>query len=191
MRLGALILAAGFSRRLGRPKQDVLLQGETLLARVVRTAREAGLDSVLVVVREASHIEAMHVLGATPLLNERADEGMATSVVTGVTEAQRLGLQGLVLMTCDQPTLTAGHLRELCADVRQVTASQYAGRNGVPAFFPSSTFEALLQLRGDAGARGLLQGVAAVRDESLALDIDTEDDLRHALLHLHRQSTRT
>ncbi len=177
---GALILAAGFSRRLGRAKQEILLGGETLLARAVRIAQAAGLDPVIVVVRDPHHMEQARSFNATVLLNERAQEGMATSVITGVLWAGQQGLPGLVLMTCDQPALRPGHLRALCATPDQITGSRYAGRNGVPAYFPSSAFSALLELTGDAGARSLLQNAATIPDESLALDIDTEADLQQA-----------
>lgn len=177
---GALILAAGFSRRLGRPKQEVVLAGETLLARAVRTAREASLHPIYVVVREPRWTEVLQAPGATVLLNEQAHEGMATSVVAGVTRAYLEELDGLVLMTCDQPALTPDHLRALCANPQTIIGSRYAGKIGVPAYFPAAMFGSLLQLTGDVGARSLLQGAPFVIDESLSLDIDTEDDLLQA-----------
>ena len=184
MSVGALILAAGFSRRLGRPKQEVMLAGETLLARAVRTAREAALHPIYVVVREVRWTETLHPQGATVLLNEDAHEGMATSVVAGVNLARSEALEGIVLMTCDQPALTPDHLRALCVDPQTTTGSRYAARTGVPAYFPASAFDALMQLKGDAGARSLLQNANFIIDESLALDVDTEDDLLRAEQHL-------
>jgi CTP:molybdopterin cytidylyltransferase MocA len=59
-------------------------------------------------------------------------------------------------------------------------ASAYAGRKGVPAYFPAESFTALSELRGDVGARELLREAAAIEDESLALDIDTEEDIAKA-----------
>lgn len=180
MRFGALVLAAGFSRRLGRPKQDVLLAGESLLDRAVRTAQQAGLDPVLAVVREAHWMGRLMPLGVTVLLNEQAQQGMATSVVLGVRWAEQAKLDGLLILTCDQPGLTPRHLQRLYADPMRITASRYAGRNGVPAYFTAASFPSLLQLRGDAGARSLLAGAESIEDEALALDIDTEEDLRAA-----------
>ena len=51
----------------------------------------------------------------------------------------------------------------------------------MPAYFPRASWDALLALTGDAGARTLLQTARSVPDESLALDIDTAEDLQHAL----------
>src|SRR5579875_3651327 len=59
VKIAALVLAAGASRRLGRPKQNVVLAGQTLLHRTVTTAQEAGLDPIIVVARQASEYSAL------------------------------------------------------------------------------------------------------------------------------------
>jgi len=168
----AVVLAAGSSRRLGQPKQLVRYRGETLLERAVRVATEAGCAAVIAVVREG-----MYVPHACNVVNEGADEGMASSIRLGVTEAQRLGAAGVLVLACDQVRLSAEHVRTLCAAPERVMASQYAGRNGVPAYFPQSVFAQLLELRGDVGARELLRGAPFVSNEILALDLDTPEDL--------------
>ena len=182
MSVAAIVLAAGFSRRLGRPKQEVVLGGKTLLARSVRTAQEAGLTPVLVVLRPEQERLASSVreLGAVLAIHPLAHEGMATSVKCGVQAAEPFSLLGAVLMTCDQPGLTAAHLRALTMEPGRVTASTYGGQNGVPAYFPRTALSALLQLHGDRGARELLRDAVAVQDEALAVDVDTEEDIRLA-----------
>ncbi len=184
MSVAGVVLAAGASRRLGRAKQTVMLGGETLVQRAVRVAMEAGLSPVIVVVVDASLIEPLQQMGATVLLNRKASEGMSTSIVAGVTWALGVGASGVVVMTCDQVALRAEHLRALCAEPDRVTASAYAGRKGVPAYFPAASFAELMKLQGDAGARELLRSAEAVVEESLALDVDTEEDLARALAEL-------
>jgi CTP:molybdopterin cytidylyltransferase MocA len=105
---------------------------------------------------------------------------MAASIRSGVLMARQAGIGGAVVMTCDQVALRAEHLRALYAEPERVTASAYAGRRGVPAYFPASCFAELMKLKGDAGARELLRGAAAVLDESLTLDVDTEEDVAKA-----------
>lgn len=180
MSIAAVVLAAGTSSRLGRPKQDIVLNGETLLERSVRAASEAACVPVVVIVSDAARIDELQQFGTESLLNRRSFEGMATSIVAGVKWAKAKGAEGVVLMTCDQPAVTAEHLRALMADTSRVTGSAYAGRIGVPAYFPASSFGDLLALRGDQGARELLRGVASVANEQLALDIDTEADFAEA-----------
>jgi len=152
----AIVLAAGFSRRLGRPKQDVVFEGETLLARATRIAREVA-DDVVVVTREN---------------NPHAEEGMASSIRTGVALA---GPDARLLITlCDQPLVTAAHLRALLAIDAPVVATGYAGIAGVPAVFAPELVPELLALRGDVGARAIIarHGATVVPFEDAAFDVD-------------------
>jgi CTP:molybdopterin cytidylyltransferase MocA len=183
--IAAVVLAAGASTRLGEPKQLAMLGGETLLERVVRTAREAGCSPVVVVLG-AAYVEVLAgtfgKLGdAIPVINDQWRKGMSTSVGLGVGTLALVakGADGVVLMTCDQPAVTAEHLRALMAS-GEVTASAYAGRRGVPAYFPAASFAGLMELRGDAGARELLRGVATVELTGGELDVDTAADLAEA-----------
>lgn len=176
MTVAAVVLAAGASRRLGRPKQTVVLGGETLVERAVRMAFEAGLSPVIVVVRDG-WITGLRERGCEVVVNVHADEGMASSIRCGVERASDLHVDGVVVMACDQVALRAEHLRSLVGEGGRVTGSGYAGRVGIPAYFPAASFVDLLELQGDVGARALLRGAAAVVEESLALDVDTEADL--------------
>lgn len=190
MNVAAVILAAGFSRRLGRPKQEIVLAGQTLLERAIHTAIAAGLHPVIAVVREERWCSVAEALGATSIVNDQAEEGMASSVRLGIGALCGMDLNGAVILTCDQPLLRAEHLRALADDPMQVKASAYDGRAGVPAFFPELTFAKLLTLQGDQGARGLLQGVPTIADEELALDIDTDEDVRRAQLLFQQREGR-
>ena len=176
MKTAAVVLAAGASTRLGSAKQVARLDGETLLERAVRVAREAGCSPVVVVLgAAAASIRAGCSLGdAVVVVNEDWASGMGSSVGCGV---QALGyVDGCVLMACDMPAVTAAHLRELGAS-GEVTASYYAGRRGVPAYFPADLFGELMQLRGDAGARELLSSARAVELAGGEVDVDTVGDL--------------
>ncbi len=82
--------------------------------------------------------------------------------------------EGVVVMTCDQPAVTAEHLLVLMA-TGEVTASGYAGRRGVPAYFPAEMFGALMELKGDAGARELLREARVVELAGGELDVDTAE----------------
>jgi len=179
----AVILAAGASTRLGELKQLALMGEETLLERAVRVAREAGCEPVVVVLgAEYAQVLANSLLGdVVPVVNDAWEEGMASSIRLGVRTLASAAkdAEGVVLMTCDQPAVTVEHLRLLMSQV-EVKASRYAGRNGVPAFFPKKFFDKLMALKGDAGARELL---AEARYEELVggeLDVDTVEDLERA-----------
>ena len=181
--IAAVVLAAGGSRRLGEPKQLVKIGGETLLERAVGTARAAGCAPVVVVLG-AAYVEVLARSGlgdAVPVINDKWAEGMAGSIRLGV---RTLGFvakdaEGVLLMTCDQPAVTAEHLQRVMMRP-EVKASRYAEHNGVPSYFPKKYFSELMALVGDAGARELL---AQARFEELAhgeLDIDTAEDVARA-----------
>jgi molybdenum cofactor cytidylyltransferase len=172
----AVILAAGASIRLGEPKQLIEIAGETLLGRAVRIAHEAGCSPVVVVLgAEAWRFRTRCSLrDAHLVINPEWPEGMASSVRVGVAAAA--SADGVILMTCDQPAVTAQHLRDLLGS-REVTASAYGGRRGVPAYFPATSFSALQKLNGDAGARELLKDAPAIDLPGGEFDIDTAADL--------------
>jgi molybdenum cofactor cytidylyltransferase len=178
--IAAVVLAAGFSRRLGRPKQAIVLGGETLVERAVRVAAEAGLSPVIAVIADAGLIDRLKRRGATVLLNRQASEGIASSIRVGVSWAKDLKSSGVLLMTCDQVAVRPQHLRSLCAHPGAPSGSEYAGKAGIPAYFPASSFDALLQLQGDTGARDLLSNARAVPMEDLSFDIDTKEDIGRA-----------
>lgn len=180
MSIAAVVLAAGSSTRLGRPKQTLQINQESLVERAIRVAHDAGFSPVIAILRDNDLIETVQKQGAVALLNRTSYEGMASSIRCGVTAAQSIKASGVVVMTCDQPGLSADHLRALTADEAVVTASAYAGRVGVPAYFPAGSFNALLALEGDTGARDLLHGTKSISNEVLSLDIDTEEDFRKA-----------
>ena len=180
----AVVLAAGASVRLGEPKQLVRLAGETLLQRAIRTAHEAGCAPVVVVLgADAAQIQAQSDLSdAVVAINDAWSEGMASSIRIGVRTLGSVANEagGVVLMTCDQPAVTAEHLLALM-ETGETAASAYAGRRGVPAYLPSTAFAQLIELRGDAGARDLLREAATVELAGGELDIDTAQDVARAL----------
>lgn len=166
MPVAVLLLAAGASRRLGQPKQLLDYRGETLLERAIRLANEAGASPVIAVL--GAHVDriraAVRFDHALPIMNEYWEQGIASSIRAGLMalDAATPRASGVLVMSCDQPRLTADHLRALIeiftADSAPlIVASSYAGVHGVPAVFPRSAFPHLLALRGDKGARALLK----------------------------------
>lgn len=180
----AIILAAGASRRLGTPKQSVLWEGEALLHRTARVALEAGFEPVYVVVGAATEAsrEALAGLPVAIVPNPDWEEGMGASIRAGMAALSE-DAKAVLLLVCDQPLLTRGHLGELLrchlAGMERVLASVYGGVRGVPALFPKDRFPDLCALAGDRGARGLLQGkeVGEIVFVGGEVDVDTPGDL--------------
>lgn len=190
MPIASIILAAGASRRLGRPKQLVTYGGETLLARAIRLAHEAGALPVLVVL--GAEYEAIHAAiewsFARAVRNTDWEQGIASSIHAGLRASEEFApdAAGAMMLACDQPRLTAEHLRALIGLFEDrgeaaIVASMYAGVHGVPAIFPRAAFAELRALSGDKGARALLVkppcAVVAVDLAGGEIDLDTPEDL--------------
>jgi CTP:molybdopterin cytidylyltransferase MocA len=118
--------------------------------------------------------------GAVFLVNAEAAEGMASSIRSGIAAAASAGVDGVIILACDQPAVTVEHLRALGGNGGEIVASRYAGRNGVPAYFPRSAFPNLMKLSGDVGARQMLRHARAIELKQGELDIDTPEDLKRA-----------
>jgi CTP:molybdopterin cytidylyltransferase MocA len=190
MSVAAVIVAAGASRRLGQPKQLVMVDGEPLLQRAIRCAGEAGASPIFVVLGAyRDRVETAIDFGAAAIVvNDDWEEGLASSIRAGVRAAEidTADAAGLLLMTCDQPRVTEEHLRQMIDKFdaqleRILITSTYAGVRGIPAIFPREAHGELLALRGDKGARVLLQKplwhVIEVPLEGGEIDIDSPDDL--------------
>ncbi len=184
-RVAALVLAAGASSRLGQPKQLVQIRGERLIDRAIRVAHEAGASPVFVVVG-AGYELLLDALEGNPfkprvLVNRAWSSGMASSLRLGAAAAERAGVDDLLVLSCDQPAVTAEHLLRLVAASQRehVVASYYWERRGIPAIFPEFAFHALQELEGDTGARDLLQdnAVLTVTLPGGEFDVDTPADL--------------
>jgi molybdenum cofactor cytidylyltransferase len=188
-RVGAVILAAGPSTRMGEPKQLLTIDGRPLLVRSVEAALEAPVWPVVVVL--GAHAERIRpVLARLPVLiteNPAWSEGMAASIRAGVTTLHQFSrrLDAALLALCDQPAFSSGTISELITAQQttgcSIVAARYSGRNGAPALCLREHFATLISLTGEEGARALLNDdparVASVELPGLAHDLDTPADV--------------
>ncbi len=187
MKIGAVVLAAGGSSRLGQPKQLLRHRGRPLVRRAAVVALEVGCAPVVVVVgaERAKVTASLRNLAAEIVPNEDWSRGIGTSIRAGVAHLREC--DGLLILTCDQPQVDAALLRKLIARHEQtqnpMVASAYAETIGIPAFFARVCFDNLLSLGNDVGAKALLTArpgeVASVAFPEGALDIDTPPDLQN------------
>lgn len=183
IKIAAVVLAAGASTRLGRPKQLEFVKGERLLDRAVRACHEAGLSPVMVVLgANAESIRSVCNLESTQIVqNDAWAEGMGSSLRSGITALDG-EVETAIVLTCDMPFVDAVHLRalaELSGDTQSNVASGYQGWRGIPACFRRQSFAALSQLPGDTGGRALLID-APVVELLNGSDVDTPEELRIA-----------
>jgi molybdenum cofactor cytidylyltransferase len=176
MKSCAIVLAAGASTRLGRPKQTLILNGETLLDRAVRTAQEAGYSDVIVVLGAFSNEIATtcQLRGCRTVVNADWPQGIGSSLRAGIAAIHPK--TGVILMTCDMPFTTSAHLASLAAD-GQLSATKYINGFGVPAFFPATQVSKLAQIPPGVGAKDLLTSARLVALDGGEFDVDTPEDV--------------
>lgn len=188
------MLAAGASRRLGRPKQLVRHKGATLLERTVNAAVHGGADPVVVVLGAAADT----IQPQLPIFpksvrfvrHARWAKGMGTSIACGVEAlvATDPTVRAVLILVCDQPRLNPAVLKRFLAEARvnpgKILLADHGAGRGPPVLFPRRYFGELLKLRGDTGARGIHrnhpEAVATIPFPGGAFDIDTPADLDHA-----------
>jgi CTP:molybdopterin cytidylyltransferase MocA len=183
-RVTAIVLAAGASHRLGAPKQLARFEGEPLVRRAARAALESRCSRTLVVVgAHAAQVRAA-LAGLEVEIAECGEwqEGMAASLRAGLA-ALDASVDGALFLLCDQPHVDSALLDALldafeAPGVERVGTAHPQGVGG-PAVFGRSQFGALARLRGDAGARKLLEAEgpdrALVHSPKPQVDLDTPE----------------
>lgn len=185
--VSGVILAAGSSTRLGRPKQLLDLAGEPLLRHVVRNALGSKLDEVIVVLgpKAAEIDEAIGYLGQRTVVNPTHEDGQSTSLRLGLESIQP-DSEGAMFLLGDQPGVTPDIISRLIDCFHQsnapVTQPRYANGPGNPVLFSSAVFPELSGVSGDEGARSVVARHRAeiafvdVPETSIPLDVDIESD---------------
>ena len=186
--LACVLLAAGGSRRLGRPKQLLRRHGRPLLLHAIDAARAAAPGAPLIVVLGAHRTRLRLVLRrAAPdvlvAINARWTEGLASSLTAGLAKVPH-GIRAILVQLVDQPRVDADALRNLLNAWRRrpqiPAAARYDNHAGVPAVLPRSSWRSVRALRGDSGARALLRDASAltlVNMPQASVDLDTPEDV--------------
>ena len=185
----SILLAAGSSSRLGRPKQLLKVGGETLLHRTARLAAESGCAPNLVVLGAfADQFQPeLKALNSEIIIHPDWQQGMGTSIAAATNMLLRMKPvpQSVLILVCDQPALEAEILLALMAEAagsgKGIVAARYAGVAGVPVVLSAKYFAELAALSGEQGARRILshypEDIAYVDFPEGSFDIDTEADV--------------
>jgi molybdenum cofactor cytidylyltransferase len=190
--LHTIILAAGEGRRFGAGiKQLALLGDKTLLERSMDLAQSVSPNKVIVVLGCHQQTISSRINIERFVVNENWEAGMATSIAAGVQALPTSATAALILL-CDQVALTREDLSQLteefAKDQTKIVCAFYEKQLGVPAIFPCSYFDELINLTGDFGAKKLLQSnsIISVEIPSAAIDVDTPDMLESYCCNIHR-----
>lgn len=184
-----LLLSAGKSSRFGSPKQLLKWKQSNLLQHAIKTAIDSNATDVFLVlganynqIMELTHTDSVEVIR-----NHSWDKGLGNSIAFGVNQIleKEIKVDGILLMLADQPLIDSEFLNAMIdtfeVGTNQIIASTYLnGKKGVPALFDSGYIKELSNLKGDKGAKILLDKYAnkitSVDGGKILLDIDTIDD---------------
>ncbi len=197
----AVVLAAGASTRMGRPKALLAISsdGETFLARVLRTLSDAGVDDLVVVV--GAHAGGIsEAMGRMPILartveNRSYSRGQLSSLVAALDVIERPGVVALMAMPVDMPLVSVETVRAVKAAYLEqkplIARPSEGSRHGHPVIFDRRLFAELRAADFSRGARAIIAAHldrvldVPVSDPGAFEDIDTPDDYaRHVGLPL-------
>jgi len=186
--IAILILAAGASQRMGKPKQLLKWKNTTLLGHAIETAQGTQSDVFVVL---GAHFEEVNALinqySIHILKNENWQSGLGSSIAFGVSHIlkSKLNIDGILIMLADQPMISIQYLNSLINAYKvgesQIVASSYRnGNHGVPALFDKVYFHKLSKLNDDKGAKVILdkyaENVFVIDAKHLLSDIDSLQD---------------
>jgi molybdenum cofactor cytidylyltransferase len=184
-----VLLAAGFSARMGKPKTLARVRGESLIARTLRVLSPCATAPIIVVVppRAARLRAELRAHGATPVANPLAREGLSSSVRRGLRQARYAA--AVLLLPVDLPYLEGRDIARLIARWRgarrRVAARRIGTEAGAPLILPRYFYSSARSIAGDVGLKALIrhlpaQDVRLVSLNSAAFDVDTARDLQRA-----------
>lgn len=186
--IGIVILAAGASTRLGKPKQLLKYNGNSLLQNAIDASVNSVAASVIVVLgANADNIlQETNKSSIKTIINSEWEEGMASSIRIGLNELLFISpaTVAVIFMVCDQPYVSSELINELIQTHldtgKPIVTCNYGETIGPPALFHKSLFNELMKLKGDAGARKIIQqhidAIATISFTKGNIDIDTAED---------------
>lgn len=193
-----VILAAGQSSRLGRPKQLIEINGKTNIRRIIEEAKSIVIPQNVFVVLGSNYEEIYDHIKEEDIYviyNKEWNLGISSSIKVAIREIliHKPEINQIIIAVCDQPFTDSAIFKKLMDEYiktqKPIIASAYASINGTPVLFDKSMFEHLITLEGDTGAGKIIKKnnhlLACVDFPKGVFDIDTEEDLEK--IHKNQQ----
>jgi len=187
--IAIVILAAGASKRMGKPKQLLKWGDDTLINHTIKTAIKLNTKELIVVLGAHSELMKNNIDSSemTILNNLNWEKGLGTSIACAIDYLQnsKPKVDAVLIILCDQPLITSNFLKSIVSkfqpNKQQIIATSYGkGKQGVPALFHKVYFNELITLSDDQGAKDLLKKhqtqVETLLPPTENMDLDTIED---------------
>jgi molybdenum cofactor cytidylyltransferase len=191
--LAAIIICAGASSRMGRPKALLPYRESTFLEHLIQVTSHPRIGVTRIVLGAgAGEIRAIAKLDASMVvLNPDWEQGQLSSICAGLRSLEDITTDGMILCPVDHPlvsdTLVSNLIEQFYSSGKSIVLPVYNGRRGHPVIFSSALYEELLSAPADVGARAVVWAHAAevldvpTGEEGVILNINDPDMLRHAM----------
>jgi molybdenum cofactor cytidylyltransferase len=187
--ISAIILASGYSRRMGQNKLLLKYKGKSLIEHTIETILQCGFSEVILVGREEEVIEIGNRYGLKVIINENAVKGISESIKLGVGNAKET--DGFMFFMADQPFLDVDTVKGLNKEFEEnsgcIIIPRFDGKRGSPVIFPCIFKEDFLLLEGDVGGKVIINKnldkvrFVEVQDAAKLFDVDTSENYEYIL----------
>ena len=197
-----LIVAAGYSRRMGRFKPLLPLGEKTVIENAVESLRQGGIKDIRVVTgyRAEQISSALANVDVRIINNPKYAAGMFSSILAGI-ESMESDIDGFLMLPGDNPLIRRRTVKAVLREYRRTGATVvypvFGGERGHPPFISSKSFAAIRRSNGDGGLRMILDGFAAaeaevaVADQGILMDLDTAEDYQKMTVYYERHPIPT
>lgn len=191
--INAIVMASGYSKRMGVNKLLLTYKGKTLIESILDKIKECGFYDIILVAQDKKVLEIGREKGIKGIYNERAELGQSQSIKLGIKNSKEAG--GYAFFTGDQPLMDIDTIKYLMQCFYKTKDSiivpAFNTKRGTPVIFPGKFKSELLSLEGDTGGKQVISKhldlvkYIEVNSEYFLFDVDTEEDYKKLLNILH------
>lgn len=188
-----IIMASGFSKRMGKDKLLLDINGETLIERVIKAVKESNIEEIIMTYKNYDIKAIGDKYNLNTVYNSNAEEGQSSSIKVGI-KAAKPNTDGYVFFVADQPFLSSEVINkiinEFYKNTSMIVVPLYKDKKGNPVIFPFQFKKELLMLEGDIGGRKIIMNnlnrvkYIKIDNFSAGQDIDTWDEY----INLHERN---
>ena len=196
--INAIILAAGYSKRMGENKLSLNLDGQSIIEHVMDSVLSYNFNDIVLIGRDENVLKLSQKRGIKTIFNNRAIYGQSESIKLGIINS--CDADGYMFFTGDQPFIDTDTIRLLNYAFdkykHSIIVPTFDSRRGSPVIFPKRFRDELLCLQGDTGGRIIIDKYkndvrfVELNNQLPLLDIDTPEDYKNILDIINRRTVR-